>query len=167
MNETLVLLDLEETLVDDWSSFTAVNVAPVQRWVSALKKVAEVNEVPVRFGLFSFAVWNDGDLARLQKNREWLEGVFGFQFDDNLLWTVQHISKRVEKACRVNFVSQSDFFDFIGANKTLTLVSLVSNDPFFKGKNVVLLDDTVEHNATFTHPSQNVHLTFKNPKNLD
>jgi hypothetical protein len=167
MKETLVLLDLEETLIDEWDSFTLVNVAPVQRWVAGLKSAADATQVPVRFGLFSFAVWNAGDLARFQKQRDFLESVFGFKFDDNLLWTVEDISKRVEKACRVHFVSKNDFFDFIGANKTLTMVSLVGNDPFFKGKNVVLLDDTVEHDATFTHPSQDSRLTFKNPKNLD
>lgn len=161
MKQKLVLLDLEETLIDSWDSFVPVNVERVRAWL----KQEQANG-PVVFGLFSFAVWNQRDLNKFSNDhQEFLEELFNFQFDDSLLWTLEDVKSMVEDTRRFKFKDDMDFFDFHG-NKTTTLVGLVTNHPFFKDTDVVLLDDTVSHGATFNDPKQNATLRFANPKDL-
>ena len=148
--KTLVLFDLEETLFDEWGSFLPVNQKSVPLWVSKLPPEAV-------FGLFSYAVYNQEDLTHfVEEEQEWLENMFEFKFEKDLLWTLEDLMNMVKQVHPKQNFDTKMFFEFY--NKELA-AHTVTKLEMFRDTHVYLVDDTVS-NSEIYNPDLNMKLTF-------
>lgn len=148
--KTVVLFDLEETLVNNWDDFLVVNQHSVNNFLSTLPKNC-------LYGLFSWAVWNQTDLVRLvNEEQEYLENNFDFKFDENLLFTTEdHVDMVKESDPSLDFTFK-DFFNLY--NKETAMLALMKL-PFFNNTHLYLVDDTVE-NLEFFSKENNCKLSL-------
>lgn len=149
---TLVLLDLEETVVDDWQSrnFLWHKMERVKRFLEQFH--------PFTLGLMSWAVWDDGDLRVFHDELEGpLSEFFGSTFE--AAWSLDQWQNRLLK-CKGLKAERKDMFDCFGKHETLFMCR---NDPLFANRRVLLVDDVVEHGLSFTTSNNN----FTNFVNVD
>lgn len=128
------------------------------RKISAIAKFLSENDA--RVGLMSWAVWHFADKEQFESRfRHDLEFMLQHQFDDKLVWSMDEWAVEIFKHRRKK-VSRDDMFDMFG--KQEVLLSLARNHPEFKGHEVVLFDDAVEHMMEFRCPSNECNVKFIN-----
>lgn len=157
---TIILFDLEETLIDDWSLRNLLHEDNIhlQPWIN--------QQGTFRTGLLSFAVWDDNDVEVFNKElRGCLEHTFNITFDDQLIFTKNILLEHIRVWDKKPFLSACDFDDFFNKRQMIEMVWL----HMFQQPNthLMLLDDTVPdvHMTSLNVPE--CHLTMVNPKNLD
>lgn len=151
--KSLLLLDLEDTLINDWDDFTAVRVPQVRVFLDSHRWSA--------VGLFSFAVWDDRDLLRFHNHKQYLEEVFGFEFNNNFVWSVDQLKAWLARVTNKHFPRDDIVWNW---SKEWTLLTL-ARDEFFHNRHVTLLDDEVR-NMDVSLMDTNSRLTFVNVKTL-
>jgi hypothetical protein len=147
-----VFLDLEETVITDWSRAELINIPKIQAWLEKLGTTeAEI---------FSFAVWNEDDKARF--------------------W--QLIAPCLERALNIKVTACASVEDFFQADRTVTGVFWENTSEFvsMRGKldafrswcrlvnphgRSVLLDDVVP-NARWQEFDSGLDLEFVNVNSL-
>jgi len=172
---TFVFLDLEETVIQDWSSLEALtaNILKIERYLNGydivippLKKGGEETISPatpilnLRLGLMSWAVWNDIDKQRFKaKIQPWLEPLIKRQFDEDLIFSMTDWARLVREATGKQ-LSQDDMFDLFG--KPEVLWTLMCKHKMFYHSTVWLVDDAYEHMLNARSFENDCILQFQN-----
>ena len=127
--KTLHFWDLEETVIDSWQSGLLTNVSIVSDFV-AKHKIKEVT-------IFSFAIWNEKDLIRFDKEfKKMLEDTFEVKIVNVL--TTEQIRQTVCQA----MCAQFDIHDFLSLwGKKRAFVEFC--EAVHPNTHTVLLDDCV------------------------
>lgn len=153
----LILLDLEETVIEDWS-----NMSLMPRECMAIRNWLKTCHPGATIGLMSWAVWNDEDKALFNKHlRDELEAVLEVQFSDEWVLSMDDWSDMLFKHCKKK-LSRDDLFDCFGKQEVLFLASRFV--PAFKDQFVLLIDDVVEHGLHWESPQNNCTVTMENVK---
>ena len=142
---SLVLLDLEQTVVDDWQSrnFLWHKMERVKRFLEQFQ--------PFTLGLMSWAVWDDGDLRVFHDELERpLSEFFCSRFE--MAWSLDQWMRSLLK-CKGLRAERKDMFDCFGKHETLFMCR---NDPVFTNRRVVLVDDVAEHGLSFATSNNNL-----------
>lgn len=136
----IVLLDLEQTAVDDWEH---MNLLP-----DNLEKIRwAIQHTGCKLGLMSWAVWNEVDKETFKKRLQGpLEEVLGMKFSEEFIFSMHDFSDIILKQRR-KWLSRDDMFDLFG--KEECLLQLLRLEHFGKNARVTLIDDVVDHNMEF------------------
>lgn len=156
MRNRVVLLDLEDTLIDDWLGRNTLqyNIERIKQ-SGVLMPDQSMGVHDVKVGLMSWAVSNIADAADFNANlREPLEGALDIKFDQALPTSMQDYADRIFEARRMR-VSTEDMYDIF--RKEEVLLTLARRSNCFQGKEIVLIDDAVDHNLTFTVYARHNH----------
>ena len=149
----LILLDLEETVIEDWS-----NMSLMPRECMAIRSFLRTCHPGATIGLMSWAVWNDKDKALFNKHlRDELEAVLEVKFSDEWLLSMDDWAEMLFRHCKKKL-----FFDCFGKQEVLFLASRFV--PAFKDQFVLLIDDVVEHGLRWESPQNNCTVTMENVK---
>lgn len=149
----IVLFDLEETLIDNWSTFNALhdNIAKINASGILNKSSSQTLQV----GLMSWAVIDQKDEARFMRlgaDRSLFEDALKQPLDrSHLPFTADDYRFRLlfHRHLKIN---KEEFLDIF--NKVEVLTMLARCDPWFKDKEIILVDDVVAHGET-SHSQQN------------
>jgi hypothetical protein len=142
----IVLLDLEATVIDDWSSRNAMP--------ENLEKIRSFLQPEDKLGLMSWAIWDAEDKSTFQGDLQLLlEDAVEHAFTQEFIFSMSDFSDIILKHCR-KWVSKDDMFDLFG--KEECLLKLVRLGWFPENCEVILIDDVVDHNLTFTKGSRSV-----------
>lgn len=155
----LVFLDLEETLVDDWSSqlLLTANVRVTRSFLKTLPPGTKV-------GLMSWAVWDERDKSLFNKDlRPFLEAELDVQFSDDFVWSMDDWAQEVFNSTGMK-LSREDLFDVFGKHEVLFKLS--RHSPKFEGHQVVLVDDVAEHMLKWDVPHNRCSATMLNVKEM-
>lgn len=153
---TLVLFDLEQTLIDEWSNpvLWHDHNPSILRWLRTLG--------PFTSGLLSFAVWDDKDKHHFNANlRAPIEHAFGFAFSDEWMLTKNQLLDKARVWERKPFLDSSDFDDFF--NKRKVVEDLWLNEFQTPNTRVILIDDTVPNFRVQALDVDNCVLELVNP----
>ena len=149
-----IFLDLEETLIESWSDRTLLvnNVAAIDRHIKdKLKESRQLigrrfTNSPLmmpRFGLMSWAVWDDKDKTEFQQEiQPWLEEQMRITFSQELIVSMDEWTTLVRRNTVLKLTRQ-DLFDF-GKESLMFWLRNATND--FPEGEITLIDDAVEHN---------------------
>ena len=153
---TIVLLDLEETVIDDIKSSTIL--------VERCKQIREVLETiaPSSVGVFSWALWSEDEAAAFWESclRSRIEDHLGIELEQSYVWSMEGVRNTIASITSSKHLLVEDLFDMFGKEECLNLL-------FRKGyftENVVLIDDTVSHRLTVEH--NGLILVYLNAKEL-
>lgn len=153
----LILLDLEETVVEDWASMSLM-----PRECTVLRRFFRECHPGATFGLMSWAVWDDRDKSLFNKHlREELEGVLELKFSDEWVLSMDDWAEMLFLHCKKK-LSRDDLFDCFGKQEVLFLASRFV--PAFKDQFVMLVDDVVEDGLQWNSPQNNCTVTMENVK---
>ncbi len=154
----LIFLDLEETLIDNWDNgFLLLPKVDAIRTV-----IAQMHELfgTVQVGLMSWAVWDEKDKAKFNKDlRDFLETNLKCSFDDAFIWSMDDWCNEVLK-CTGKKISRDDVFDLF--NKEVILGELCRKHPLFADETILFIDDTATHNMSISVPHRNCMLKCLN-----
>lgn len=149
MRNRIVLLDLEECLIESWFDRNTLhyNIEKIKE-SGVLEPDQSMGVHRVTVGLMSWAVANIADVADFNANlREPIEGALGFKFDPSLPISMQDYADAIFTARQMQ-VSKEDMYDVF--RKEEVLLTLARKSDHFQGKEIVLIDDAVDHNLTFS-----------------
>lgn len=150
----ILFLDLEETLIDDWSTGVLLtkNITAIQDFIHSFP----CNPV---IGLMSWAVWDERDKLTFNKKfRPVIEDALGWKFDDRFLWSMDDWCNQLFKASGKD-ISRDDLFDIFGKEEVLFMMSRRHKN--FKGASVALIDDAVEHNLKWHSKTNDCSVIIK------
>lgn len=103
-----IFLDLEETVIDEFSSNPRVKIFNCQNIREFVKRIPL--KVEKKFFVFSFAVYSEDDVQRFNAELKLtLEGILGFQFDAVISVPQMMKCSRIENAPRLRFDDISEF----------------------------------------------------------
>lgn len=153
--ETFVFFDLEETLIDEWNSFSLINIPKIQKLLKTFPS-------KTTFGLFSYAVHNQRDMDKFLSEKEFIENNFGFLFDKDFLYTVEELNGIFSKLSKTKSTI-SDFFDFYKKENAFLLFSKLE---IFHNSHIILVDDMVRDCEMF-FPKTNTKVTLINVLDLN
>lgn len=159
MRNRIVLLDLEECLIDNWFGRCAItfNIEKIKE-SGVLTPDQSMGVHHVTMGLMSWAVATTTDVEDFNANlREPLEEMLGVKFDSSLPISMQDYADAVFAARRMR-VSTEDMYDVF--RKEEVLLTLARKSDLFQGKEIILIDDAVDHNLTFTVHDRYVHSKY-------
>lgn len=146
-----IFLDLEETLIESWSDRTLLlgKVNAIQRFI---KTSIPRLDMP-KFGLMSWAVWNDTDKTEFQQEiQPWLEEQMRITFDQELILSMDEWTTLVRRNTVLKLARQ-DLFDF-GKESLLFWLRNATKD--FPDGEIALIDDAVEHNNVIQTNSRKI-----------
>lgn len=152
---TFVFFDLEATLIDEWDSFSLINIPKIQKLLKTFPN-------KTIFGLFSFAVYNKRDLNKFLSEKEFIESNFGFLFDTEFLYTVEELNGLFSQLSKTKSTME-DFFDFYKKENAFLLFSKLE---IFKDSHIILVDDMVRDCEMF-FPKTNTKVTLINVLDLN
>jgi hypothetical protein len=155
---SIVFLDLEETVIDDWENGDLLleNIEKIAVFLNG-KDITWKGQpdnytstatplLNMRLGLMSWAVWDDVDKGKFNKRfRPHLEALLNRKFDDELVWSMNDWCAQLFKHSHL-LLSKNDVFDIFG--KEQFLFKFCQVHPLFKDNTVFLIDDVVEHQLT-------------------
>lgn len=157
-----LFLDLEDTIitpvVEGWHNTELINIEKINKFISE-------NEIE-SISLFSFAVWNQEELALFKQHTlPLIEDAIGQK-----IWRMPTVDDDIIPSCctqkgvhpsRVDFSEMSNFW-----SKDLAFI-LCMKEWFKKSRDIrcILLDDMVEDQALH-FPRNNLHLTLLNIDNM-
>ncbi len=170
--QCFVFLDLEETVIDDWSTrnFLVRNIDKIEAFLNGRDVVIKNGNKPIvspatpllnmRLGLMSWAVWDSRDKAIfVNEIQPELEKMLGCKFDPSYIWSMDDWAK----AILGNFnkkIDRDDMYDLYG--KPEVLIALARTNPEFKNSTIFLIDDAYEHLMTFMSHKRECVLEFRN-----
>lgn len=138
---TIFLLDLEETVIDNWEDCNIILPN-----IEKIKSLGINKRCKEKVGIFSWAMWNERDLDRFNdKLREPLEDVLDIKFDSDLVFTMERISEIV-LILRKKKMSIEDMFDIFGKEECLLTMFRFG---LFGDRTTFLIDDKVDHLLKF------------------
>lgn len=143
----ILLLDLEGTLIDDWSTRRLL--------IQNMRKIKESGIITpnTRVGLMSWAIWDSRDKQTAQNTLIGLiQQVLEVVIDPMLPMSMSDYAADILK-CRKLLTSKEDMYDMF--KKEEVLLSLARFDSRFVDVEVILIDDRVEHNMSIQIPSRN------------
>ena len=149
----LVLLDLEETLVNNWDEFFPLR-SGFQRVTDFLKKL----EGPTKVGVMSWAVWDDRDKQKLERELPMLEKLLGRKFDPEWVLSMDDWAKLLFTETGFH-VERSEMFDLC---KKEDVLFRLRKAPVFKDHKVFLIDDAVSHLEAWSRPDNNCTVVMLN-----
>lgn len=133
--DTLLFLDLEETVIESWQNPLLCNISKVKKFL------ADFDTKDVR--IFSFAVWNENDRREFDFS---IKGLLERAFDVNIVWcpTLEEITKEVASftGCRWELHEISSVW-----GKHRTFIDFCTSQ--FSDIECVLLDDVVPNLELF------------------
>lgn len=142
----IVLLDLEGTVMDTWFKPDAIP--------EHLERIAAFLRPDDKLGLMSWAVWDDADRQKFQERFQLgIEEAIKHSFQQDLIFTMMDFSDIILKR-RMKWVSKEDMFDLFG--KEECLLQLLRLGHFPDNSEVILIDDVVDHDMTFTKGNRSV-----------
>lgn len=159
MTQKTILFDLELTLIESWEDPTLLDekIPGLMPWIK--------RQGAFKAGLLSFAVWDEKDLKKFNKNlRNPLEEHFGFQFDDSLIFLRDTMLEKTRIWERMPFLSTDDFSDFFKKRKAVE--DLWLHEFQFPNTELILLDDTVPNLTVQANDLDHCRLTLVNPWTL-
>lgn len=152
----IVLLDLEETLIDTWSTrnFLHYNAERIRQ--------AGILTLAARVGFMSWAVCDAAD-SRIVIDELLIpiEETLGVKIDRMLPMSMQEYGADVLSFRNLR-LSLEDMYDVF--KKEEVLLALIRKNPAFIDHEIVLIDDAVDHNMSFNIPSRNAAVRFINVK---
>lgn len=156
---TIILFDLENALIWDWTEdrrLMCSRFPEISEWIR--------DQGDFRAGLFSWAIWNDKDLAEFNERggvRDDIEITHKFKFEDDLIITRGQLCDRFRVWFKKPWIRDDDFIDFF--NKTMAIQALWEREFDQPNTRVILFDDTVK-NITMTRTCvENNTLELVNP----
>lgn len=150
--ETLIFLDLEETVIDDWSKqwmAEAVNTSKVKEWIASIN--------PDRVRLFSYAMWTDHCIKDFETMyQKWLSRLLDVEFDMEDCFTTKKLYDMAsrstwfadEQECLLMYGKDYGFQWYIQQKDYRDCV-------------IYLLDDVIE-DKTIHYPKKNLTVHFVN-----
>ncbi len=141
MQKTLVLLDLEDTVMSPWFE----GRAPLPANINKIKSFLYNMGGDVEIGLMSWAVHHHEDMEVFQNEiRPWMEASLGITFSEKFLLSVEGWRDLLFKQCGLRLLPEDPFELF---RKEEMLSMLMRKGNVFQFTAVVLIDDAV---AEFT-----------------
>lgn len=154
----VLFLDLEDTIIDDFTLGWAASPCNIQK----VKDFIE-SEAPDEVRLFSFALSNDWDVKQFQLMFEpWLSKLLGVTFNLDDCFTTDKLFRLCRRHALV-FEDERECMLFHG--KQYGFQRYIEMSPEFDGHEAVLLDDATE-TMTVTYPKRNVALRLVNVAHL-
>lgn len=151
-----IFLDLEETLIESWSDHTLLvnKIVKINRFVNkTLVETKQPLSVP-RFGLMSWAVYNDKDKRQFQEELQpWLEEQMQITFSNELILSIDDWISLVMNNCGI-LLSREDIFDL--SDKETILFWLRNAKKGFPTGHIILIDDVVKHNNVIISDSRKI-----------
>ena len=140
-NCPLVLLDVEQTLTEDWISRSA---APALLMDNIELVRAELGtNADLEMGLMSWAIQDEGDMDAFQRLlRPALEEVLRHSFTDRWCLSMDQWANELLVSSG-KLLSREDIFDIFG--KPELLFKLATIHPELQGRDVTLLDDSFQN----------------------
>lgn len=160
-----IFLDLEETLIESWSDRTLLvnKIAAIDQFVKRTlidsrqtvgRRFANPPLSMPRFGLMSWAVWNDKDKKDFQDEIQlWLEEQMKIVFNQELILSMDDWITLVRRNTVMN-LSRQDLFDI--SSKETVLFWLRNATEGFPDGEITLIDDVVDHNTVITSDSRKI-----------
>jgi len=154
--ETIIFLDLEDTVIDDWSkqwSAEAVNTEKVKEWIASIN--------PDRVRLFSYAMWTDHCIKDFETMyQKWLSRLLDVEFDMEDCFTTAKLYEMAsrstwfedEQECLIMYGKDYGFQWYIQKKDYRDCV-------------IYLLDDVIE-DKTIHYPKKNLTVHFVNVTTL-
>ena len=146
----IVLLDLEQTVIDDWEHMNLL--------LENIEKIrCAIQNTRCRLGVMSWAVWNEADKVTFkQRLRGSLEELLKMDFSEELIFSVHDFSDILLKR-KHKWLRRDDMFDLgLAVGKEECLLQLLRLEHFGKAAKVFLIDDAVDHNLQFTRGNSKV-----------
>jgi hypothetical protein len=151
----IVFLDLEQTVINCWDDQSLIlrHIEKIKHWLSE-------NNLDVKLGLMSWAVWDENDKNLFNIHiRPRLEEALGKSFNDSFVLSMDDFASKILECCG-KMISRDDMFDMF--NKETTLFTLTRSHPMFKFEHVFLIDDAVEHGLNWESTNNHCHCTILN-----
>lgn len=124
----IVYMDLEGTVIDEWSSMTLINIKKLAHFL-------HINNVEV-ISIFSFAINDAADVQRFEAElRETLVEVLGVEIN------ITDTSKASDEICERELMDFEDVCYFMNKFRTFTEFAIHN----CQDQTVVLLDDEVQN----------------------
>lgn len=126
-----VWLDLEETIIDSWSSGLLVNTSKVRKWIS--------DQAVTNVSIWSFAIWDEKDWNEFSSSgiKNTLERALNVEIYEYLC--VDDVQKKVFEYENVHYESRSDFMSLNGKHWSFIKYCMHHQ----QGHECILLDDVV------------------------
>lgn len=142
----IVLLDLEQTVIDDWEQRNALTCN--------IERIAKFLQPDDQLGLMSWAIWDGEDKHKFQTELQLsLEEALKKPFTQEFIFSMMDFSDIILKR-KHKWVSKEDMFDLFG--KEECLLQLLRLRHFAPGAEIFLIDDCVSHGLTFRLDGQRV-----------
>ena len=132
--EHKLFLDLEETIITNWSESVLVNAGAIKEWID---QMFETDRVEVR--MFSFAIWND--LDKLHFEMSGMKAMIERALDVVIVeWlSVDEMRKIVEEWSGIQYFDTTDFVSMNGKHGCFEKVCLARET----NAECTLIDDVV------------------------
>ena len=143
ISRRVLFLDLEDTVIDNWSNgyyANAVNTVRVRNIIKAVR--------PTEVRLFSYAVYNKSDVDMFNTVfREWLEDLLGIKFEDDIFCVGDLF--QMCKQDGVFYESIHDCMSLLG--KAHGFQRFIEMSPKYKDCVITLVDDVVTNKTLLYH----------------
>lgn len=158
--DTFIFLDLENTIIWDWTDDRRLISDIFPQWKDWLIETLAGSHVHV--GLFSWAVCDDKDLKEFNRElRKPIEDAFHFKFEDQLIFTLDDLHKKVKGWNKMPFLDRQDFLAFFDKRRIIEDIWLKE---FSKpNTHVILIDDTVPNLKMINSSHDNCLLELIDP----
>jgi hypothetical protein len=145
MNDLVILFDLEATTIEHWSNPVLINQEKIKRVLSGVN-MGDMNKI---YGIYSYALWCDENIEIFNSGiRSKIENEFDIAFDDEYIFHMNDIMD--------NFASKNAIINYraycLTINKEKSILDFHVRNPKFYRKDIMLIDDTVQHAMTITYP---------------
>jgi hypothetical protein len=157
---TILLLDLEETIIWDWLDKPTLMCAAfpcLKEWVcSQLGPETHV-------GVLSWAIWNAHDIKEFSRRniRSDIEITHGFKFDDSLIFPLDDLLENFKVWLKMPFIDRDDLCEFV--KKTQMAMEIWQKMFQQPNTQVILFDDTVPDITLISDTIPNNSLKLVNP----
>lgn len=155
-NSTVILLDLEDTIIKHWTTPYLINVDAIEEFVQSVYKYGECT-----FGIYSYALWCNENIRILQDRiLPLIEQALDVAFDETYIFHMNDIVS--------DFVAKNGPIDYgtycTLINKEKSILDFHVGNPLFEDRSIILIDDTVTHGLLMNYPHMTIN--FVNPNNL-
>ena len=155
--ETLIFLDLEETVIDDWSKqwgAEAVNTERVKEWIASIN--------PDRVRLFSYAMWTDHCIKDFETmHQKWLSRLLNVEFDMEDCFTTAKLY-RMAQISGTMYEDEQECLLMLGKDYGFQWY-IQRKD--YRDCVIYLLDDVIE-DKTIHYPKKNLTVHFVNVNSI-
>jgi len=99
----ILFLDLEDTIIEEWDRPFLINVDKIKSFID--------NNSFTDFGIFSYAIHNQSDLALFKRDmKPVIEKALGIKFNDKFIWTPSHVQESLIKHKKIAGAEWDDVF---------------------------------------------------------